>query len=143
SDVSLDSSYPDGAYQFQATNLFTFALSSASGFNAADITLQLGVTNLAGVGTSTILLAANGGLTLTPSGSGYTVRTPITSNMVYSAFIQVDQAGHDSFSKVVKFDTIIPAYTFEAEDWDYNGGQFIDNPQIDEYSGLDGLDGID
>ena len=143
SDVMLAGASPDGASQFQTTNLFTFELSSSSGFNAADITVQLGATNLAGTGTSTILLAANGGLTVTPTASGYIVSTPITSNMVYSAFVQVDQAGHDSFSTVVKFDTIIPAYTFEAEDWDYEGGKFIDNPQIDGYAALDGVDGID
>jgi hypothetical protein len=143
SDVTLDSSYPDGTYQYQATNRFTFELSSAIGFNPADITLQLTEADLPGVSSSKILLAANGGLTVTPTASGYSVSTPVISNRVYSAFIQVDQAGHDSCSKVVKFDTITPAYTFEAEDWDYGSGQFIDNPQLDQYAGLDGVEGID
>jgi hypothetical protein len=143
SDVTLASSYPDGTYQFQATNQFTFELTSPSGFNAADITLQLSETDLAGVSTSKILLAANGGLTLTRTASGYIVSTPLASNRVYSAFIQVDQTGHDTFSTVLKFDTLTPAYTFEAEDWDYGSGQFIDNPQLDQYLGLDGVEGVD
>jgi hypothetical protein len=41
------------------------------------------------------------------------------------------------------FDTISPAYTFEAEDFDYNSGNYINNPQTNAYANLSGTAGID
>ena len=40
------------------------------------------------------------------------------------------------------FDTFNPTnYTWEGEDFDYDGGQFIDNPQTNAYYGLPAVDG--
>lgn len=141
-DVELGNLYPDGGHQFQATNLFAFEVTSASGINPADITVQLGATTLEGVASSKILTAASG-LTIAPLASGFVVKTPVTSNLVYNAFIQVDQPGKEAFSTNILFDTITPACTWEAEDWDYNGGQFFDNPQTNSYTGLDGIENVD
>ena len=33
------------------------------------------------------------------------------------------------------FDTYNPSYTWEAEDYDHDGAQFIDNPQTNAYAG--------
>jgi len=142
SDATLQSFYPDGTFQFQATNTFSFTITSTLGVKAADITVQLGATNLAGTGAST-LLQAGSGLSVTGPANNLLVTTPLTSNMVYTAFIQVTDANGVQTSTTLVFDTIIPFYTWEAEDWDYNGGQFFDNPQVDSYDGLDGVSGID
>src|SRR5260221_375201 len=66
------------------------------------------------------------------------VNAPLTSNTFYTAFIQVNDANGIPGSATVSFDTIIPAYTFEAEDWDYGTGQYFDNPQTNAYAGKDG-----
>src|SRR4029077_5222646 len=41
------------------------------------------------------------------------------------------------------FDTIQPAYTWEAEDWNFGGGNYFDNPQTNAYYFQDGVAGID
>jgi len=55
--------------------------------------------------------------------------------MLYAASIQVTDANGEGAIRNLKFDTINPAYTFEAEDWNYGGGNFIDNPQTNAYAG--------
>ncbi len=40
--------------------------------------------------------------------------TPLTSNTVYTAIIQVTDANGNPTVKTVTFDTITPAYTFEG-----------------------------
>ena len=142
SDATLQSFYPDGTYQFQATNTFSFTITSTLGVKATDIAVQLGATNLAGTGSSKLLLASSG-LSITGPANNLLVTTPLTSNLVYTAFIQVTDANGIQTSTTLVFDTIIPFYTWEAEDWDYNGGLFYDNPQVNMYSGLDGVSGID
>ena len=68
--------------------------------------------------------------------------TPLTSNLTYTAIITATDTGGTTESTNV-FDTIIPAYTWEAEDYDYGGGKFIDNPQTNAYSGLVATDKVD
>ena len=41
------------------------------------------------------------------------------------------------------FDTISPIYTWEAEDYDYNGGSTFDNPQTNAYVGQSAVSGVD
>jgi hypothetical protein len=142
SDATFSDMYPDGLYQFQATNRFVFTVNSSLGVNPSDIVIQLAATNLTGQGTST-LLTSGSGLTVGGSSTSRTVGTPLTSNTVYRAFIQITDANGVSLSTNVLFDTITPAYTWEAEDWDYNGGLYLEDPQIDGYTMLDGLDGVD
>ncbi len=43
----------------------------------------------------------------------------------------------------VSFDTIIPSNTFEAEDYDFGGGQFVPDPQTNGYAGKSAVDGVD
>ncbi|MDB6016283.1 MAG: hypothetical protein JWR19_772 [Pedosphaera sp.] len=144
STVSITNVYPDGTYQFQATNLFSFNASSPVSINpASDVTVILSATNLAGVGSVSVLTTANG-LTVTGSSTNINVTTPLASNMVYTVLMQVSDANGNPLSYTVKFDTIDPTfYTFEAVDWDYVSGQFINNPQINAYSGQDGVNGTD
>jgi hypothetical protein len=59
------------------------------------------------------------------------------------AVIEVTDADGNRATNTVSFDTVNPAYTFEAEDFDYNGGSYINNPQTNAYAGLNGVAGID
>jgi hypothetical protein len=143
SSVTITNVYPDGAFQFQPTNKLTFeAISTASINPPNDVSVVLAGTNLFGQGSSATLTTANG-LTVTGSSSDIIVTTPLASNMVYTAFIQVSDANGVPTSSTVTFDTISPAYTFEGEDFNYGGGNFVDNPQTNLYRGLDGTAEVD
>lgn len=136
--VTITNIYPDGAFQFQVTNLFSFnANSSFGGIDPNQVTVQLVGTNLSGVGFVTNLTTANG-LNVTGSSTAISATAPLTSNTVYTVFIQVNDGNGIPASASVTFDTINPAYTFEAEDWDYGTGQYFDNPQTNAYAGTDG-----
>ncbi len=141
-DASIDNLYPNGANQYQATNTFTFGVTSTLGVKGADIAVQLAETNLAGKGSSKLLIFG-GGLTVTGPAASLVVSAPLNSNRVYSVLIQVTDANGVPSTTNFVFDTITPAYTWEAEDWDYDGGSFIDNPQTNGYSGLSGVENID
>ena len=99
-------------------------------------------TNLQGKGSSK-LLVAGGGLTVTGPATSLLISTPLNSNRLYTAFIQITDANGVPTTTNLVFDTLTPSYTWEAEDWDYGSGQFLDNPQTDAYSGLDGVETID
>ena len=143
STVTITNLYPDGKFQFEWTNRLSFtAHSTAGGITPANVSVQLAATNLAGQGFATNLTSANG-LTITGNGTDITVTAPLTSNTVYTAFIQVNDGNGIPASVTVTFDTVIPTYTFEAEDWDYGSGQFFDNPQTNAYYALDGTSGVD
>jgi hypothetical protein len=68
----------------------------------------------------------------------------LTLNKTHTATIALTDNNGRSASTTVNFDTFNPnSYTFEAEDFDYGGGQFFDNPQHGAYAGLSAVDGID
>ena len=111
--------YPDGTGFFQDTNKLTFTVSSPSGINTANIHLTLN-----GVDVSA-------GLVFTGSPTAWTVTYSLLPNMTYTASISAT----DNSGNVVRggstFDTFSSAnFTWEAEDFDFNGGQFIDNPVV-------------
>jgi hypothetical protein len=116
----LQSSFPTGVHPFEPTNHFTFTVGQGAGsaipagnvhlvLNGSDITAQVSFSSTATNWTGTI---------------------PVASNAVYSAVINVTNSTHLSSSYSISFDTFSQAnYTFEAEDFDFNGGSFIDDPQ--------------
>ena len=68
----------------------------------------------------------------------------VTLNRPHTAVISATDNNSLTASATVNFDTFNPAcYTFEAEDFDYGGGNFFDNPQTGAYAGLAGVAGID
>jgi hypothetical protein len=112
--------YPDGSTLVQGTNKFTFTVSSASHSIAQSnvmVTLN-GVTN--------------NSLTFAGSSSSWNVSIPLALNVTnYTAVITVTDNAGNSHSTTVYFDTFNPAsYDIEAEDFDFNSGQYIDNPAI-------------
>ena len=139
--VIIGDVYPDGFYQFESAPALSFMTYSPYGINPSGISVALTQTNLLGQGQSVTYTTANG---LTVSGSNaISVSAPLVTNMIYNAIIQVTDANGNRATNTLSFDTVAPAMTFEAEDFDYNGGNYIANPSPDAYAGLSGVAGID
>lgn len=152
SSVTFPTTYPDGTALYQATNTFAFEAISPDVISPGDISVIVTATNLWQQGSVTTL-TVNNGLTLTDNSGGaqnYWLSTfPLSSNRIYSVYIQVfDKAGIPA-STTIKFDTIDPqSYTFEAEDYNYtdangNPGLYVDNPQTNAYLAASATEGID
>jgi autotransporter-associated beta strand protein len=124
--------YPDGSSIYQETNLLTFLALSPAGIQPANIRLTVdGVneTNLTISGPANSLAVAFPGLTL---------------NRPHTAVISAIDGSSRTASTTVNFDTFDPTnYTFEAEDFDYGGGQFFANPSWGEYADRAGVEGVD
>ncbi|HLP78539.1 MAG TPA: carbohydrate-binding protein, partial [Candidatus Paceibacterota bacterium] len=134
--------YPDGATLMQATNTLRFTATSAAGINTGSISVTLSVTN-ATLHYTTNLTGANG-LVIGGTANSRTVSYPgLISNAVYRAVVSVTDINNNTVTISPKFDTYSPVLTWEAEDFDYNGGQFINNPPVDAYAGLIGFEGVD
>src|SRR6267142_2498675 len=126
--------YPNGTNMFQPSSTLSFTASSPAG--VTNVTVGLTVKSLyTGQSYLKNLTAANG-LTITGPSTSLSVSAALTSNTLYTAAIQIRDASGSVANQTVTFDTISPSYTWEAEDWDYNGGQSIDNPQTNLYAGL-------
>ena len=136
--------YPNGTNMFQPASALTFTASSPSGaaINAAGISVKYTIQNLLGQTTVTNITTANG-LVVGGTASSRTVSAPLQTNFIYSAVISVTDVNGSPASSTVSFDTLSPNYTWEAEDYDYNGGQYFDNPQTGAYVGLSAIPGID
>jgi hypothetical protein len=134
--------YPNGKDQFQSSGTLTFKITSSVGVAPSSIVVQLTATTLPGQSTTASISTANG-LIVTGSANSCTVSAPLTSNMVYMAVIQATDANENTTTTNLFFDTIVPGYTFEAEDFDYNSGNFINNPQTNKYAGLNATYGVD
>jgi hypothetical protein len=109
--------YPDGSQPFQNTNQLTFTVKSA----------------LSTVSTNAIQVTLNGinvssQLAFTGSATNWLVNLPLSQGSYTCTITATDAAGHShSFSDT--FDTFSQNnFMIEAEDFDFNGGQFIDNP---------------
>jgi hypothetical protein len=142
STASITNIYPDGTHLFQNTNLLSFTASAPDGISQSDISVVITGTNLYGHGSVSSLNSGNG-LTITGTSTSWNVSAALTSNTIYTVFIQVNDAHGVPASATVSFDTINPVYTFEAEDFDFGGGNFFDNPQTNAYNGYDGIAEVD
>ena len=139
---TITSSYPDGQSLLQATNTFVFTAVSPSGFNLTNIDLKL---NNADVSSScTYVTNGTGSTNVTVSYVGLPQQT------INTAVITASDADGLVGSATVTFDTYNPTnFIVKAEEFDYNGGLFIDNPiytnvaEAGSYFGLEGTLGID
>ncbi|HTR40288.1 MAG TPA: polysaccharide lyase family 8 super-sandwich domain-containing protein [Pseudomonadales bacterium] len=119
---------PVGGNLFESTN--TFAFNVASGY---------------GIPSSNVIVTVNGiaatNLVLSGSNYNWNVSYPhLLPNTVYTVAVSVTDTNGNIATTTKSFDTFDPAnYTWEAEDFDYNGGRFIDNPQTNAYAGLSAL----
>jgi hypothetical protein len=140
-----------GALQFQGAvppdaNQLSFQVSSGTGVTA--LTVKLTATTLPGVSSST-LLTPTFGLTVTGPSTSESATAPLAGDTLYTAVITATDSGGTA-SSTLTFDTINPDYfTFEAEDFDYGGGQFFDSlppgtfPELDAYLNLAATVNID
>lgn len=112
--------YPDGSTLVQGTNQLTFTVGSAN----HSIAQSNVVVTLNGV--------TNQSLAFTGSAGSWHVGVPLALNVTnYTAVIRVTDDAGNTHAVTLSFDTLDPnSYDIEAEDWDFNGGQFIDNPII-------------
>jgi hypothetical protein len=116
----LVSSYPNSVQPFEPTNKFVFTVGQGGGsaIGAGGVQLILNGTDV----TSRV--------SFTSTATNWTGAISVTTNGVYSAVINVTNSTHLSSSFVINFDTFSQNnYMWEAEDFDFNGGSFIDNPQ--------------
>jgi hypothetical protein len=141
----------------QPPNIVNLAPNDSSMFNPASGGLSFNATSLTtNISASGIQLLLN---TLDVSGSLSVGGTPsnrsvtysaLNSNRVYSAVITVtDDAGYVR-SASIAFDTFSTNnFVWEAEDYDYSGGLYINNPIVSStatagsYFGLIGVDTVD
>jgi hypothetical protein len=136
--------YPNGTNMFQPSATFSFVASSPSGvaISTNSISVRLTVTNLLGKGFVTNLTAING-LSITGPATNRTVSAVLSSNFIYTAAVSVTDANGSPAATTVSFDTISPVYTWEAEDYDYADGTYVDNPQTNAYAGQSADPGVD
>ena len=142
---AINNVYPNGTNMFQPSPTLSFGASSPSGvpINATGVKVRLTVTNLLGQGFVTNLTSTNG-LTISGPSTALLVSTPLVTNSFYTAAITVADANGTAVGNSVSFDTLAPAYTWEAPDYDYASGQFLPDPiAVDGYLNLSGSSQID
>jgi hypothetical protein len=124
--------YPNGTNLFQSTNTLGFTVASA-----------------VGVATNNIVVTVNGvavtNLVFSGSTNNWNVSYPhLQPNSAYAVTVSVMDANGNVTTASSAFDTFSAAnYTWEAEDFDYNNGHFIDNSQTNAYAGLSALANVD
>ncbi|MDR3460233.1 MAG: hypothetical protein P4N60_22625 [Verrucomicrobiae bacterium] len=102
----------------QPTNKFSFTTSSTiTTINTNSITVSLNGINV----TSNLWFFGG------PS-TWSVVYSNLQPNTSYSAAISVTDANGGTSTSSFKFDTWNPVFQVEAEDFDFSGGQYIDNP---------------
>lgn len=143
STVTLTNITPDGSALFNTNTTFSFdAFSPSAPVDPNNIIVQVTATNVWLHG-SVSSLSSGSGLTITGPSTNLNISFPTATNTIYSVFIQITDINGNPVSGTYTFDTIIPTYTFEAEDFDYGGGNYFDNPQTNAYNGKDGVLDID
>ena len=132
----LTTMYPTGTRPFEYTNALSFTVTTlGSTFPAGGIKV-----NLDGIDVSSNLVITGSASTANVVYPGLQVNAP------HVAIITVTNALGHGFSVTNQFDTFTQNnFMFEAEDFDYGGGQYISpvNWQPDAYEGLDGTANID
>ncbi len=142
--VLISNLYPDGLMLQENTNTLSATITSPNQINPSGIQLSLNGT------------LVTSGVSITPGGNATSqtlIYPGLNSNVIYSATISITDAAGYSGAAVVNFDTFATNnFTWEAEEFDYGGGLFIDNPDYTDpnfafdansYSGLDSVQLVD
>jgi hypothetical protein len=152
STITLTNISPDGSSMYNPNSIFSITASSFTApVDSANFFAIVTATNVWGHG-SVQTLTASSGLTFSGPTTNLTATFPLATNTVYKVFVEaIDQNGVPT-STTISFDTIVAPpvtpgpsqnYSFEAEDFNYSSGLYIDNPQTNAYYGLNGSSGID
>ena len=108
---------PSGAELFQPTNTLVFTASSGAGISTNSITVTVNGLNVSNL------------LVFSGSSVSWNVSYPhLTNNNTYAVVIKVTDVNGNSASSTLNIDTYAPVFTWEGEDFDFGGGQYIDNP---------------
>ena len=141
---TITGAYPDGTSLLQATNTFVFTAASSSGFNLTNISLVLNGVNVSS--SCTFVTNGTGSTNVSVSYTGGLPQQQVANTAVMTATDSLGLMG----SSTVTFDTFNPNnFIVKAEEFDFNYGQFIDNPvytnvaEADSYFGLDSVQGVD
>ena len=143
---------------FVASSIGNITPSGSTLFNIANTNFTFNVTSSAGttVATNAIQVVENGvnvsgSLGFSGTGTNWLVTLPgLSSNTIYTMSISVNNsAGLQSTASTI-FDTFDPNdFVVPAEDYNFGGGQFIQNPiptnntAANSYWGLPGISGTD
>jgi hypothetical protein len=133
--------YPNGATLMQGTNKLVFHVGAASStIDASGIQVVLNGTNV----------SSSLQITGTASAKDVVYSGLVANTPVYTAVLTVTDVLGNSSTKTVTFDTFSPAnFTWESEDYDFDGGSHVDNPVLtsqwvaDGYYGQAGVEGVD
>ena len=121
--------YPDGMALEQATNTLWFTAQSSSGFALNNITL-----NLNGVPVSPTVVSGTLGSSTTVTAN----YSPLPQQAVNTATMTATDAIGLVGTATVTFDTYNPTnFIVKAEEFDFGGGQFIDNPDYTDGDPVD------
>lgn len=134
--------YPNGTTQFQATNKLQFTANSSAGINPGSILVTLNATNVT-TRFSTNLTATNGLVITGTANSRIVSYTGLIPGASYAATIRVTDQNNNTVSINPKFDTYAPVAVWDAEDYDFNGGQSLNNAPVNAYANLAGIEGVD
>ena len=126
---------PNGNYQFQCSNELSFTIKGGSvvqaGVLVRVVTTNIGLTRV--VTTNTYVGGSSTNLTFKGSAGNWTVSLPLQTNKLYGITVQAtDSSGNDAVV-TAKFDTMNPAFLWDAEDWDFNAGQWATNGGVNAY----------
>jgi len=129
---ALNNVAPLGGTLFESTNTFAFNVTSGYGIPASNVVITVN----GAVATNVVL---------TGSMNNWNVSYPyLQPNMLYTIVATVTDVNGNVATTTKSFDTFSPAnYTWEAEDFDYNGGNYIDNPQTNAYLALSASVNVD
>jgi hypothetical protein len=129
---TLNNIYPNGTNMFQSTNTFSFNVLSSIGVASNSI-----VVTVNGITVSNLVFSG--------SINNWHVSYPhLQPGATYTVVVSVTDLNGNNQSTTVSFDTFSSAsYTWEGEDFDYDGGQFFDNPQTNAYKGFGAVSNVD
>jgi hyaluronate lyase len=127
----ISSVYPNGTNLCQSTNTMSFNLVAGAGIATSNI-----VVTLNGVTVSNLVFSG--------SSTNWNVGCPLAPNLVYTAVITATDTNGHITTTTNSFDTFsFGNYVWQAEDFDYGGGHYIDNPQTNAYAGLVSITNVD
>jgi len=130
----LSDLYPDGAHPFQYTNRLSFSVTSVGGaISSANIKLILNDIDVSSA------------LEISGTPSARSVLYPsLLPNAIHTAVLTVTNDTGAGIRVAKSFDTFSQEnYMVEAEDYDYDGGKYFDDPLVNSYASLGGTEGID
>jgi hypothetical protein len=129
---SLFNVYPNGTNMFQSTNTFSFNVQSTVGVSSNSVVVTVNGTTVSN-------------LVFSGSATNWNVSYPhLQPDTTYTVVVTVTDSNGNQSTITSSFDTFGSAnYTWEAEDFDYDGGQFFDNPQTNAYVNLGAVAGVD